>query len=83
MPVQHRNNRHGVRLDAVENCEREPPNSGAANLAKPDRVEIRIRANPGPARLDLAEELQPKPAFLEFVPEELNLQFELRALADA
>ena len=78
-----RQNGDRSRLDAVENSEREPTDLRPANIARPDRVETGIGTNAIPARFDLGEELQPKFALLEFVPEELSLQFELRPLTDA
>jgi hypothetical protein len=78
-----RENCDGVWLDAEEHREGEPANLRPTNVIRPRRVKSRVSANTGPASLDLAKKLEPESTLLEFVPEELHLQFELSAPTDA
>jgi hypothetical protein len=85
MPVSVDNcqNGDGVSLQAEKDCEWEAADLRPAYVATPEHVEVRVRTDARPTRLDLSEELTSEAASLKFIPEELGFQLELGAPTDA
>ena len=82
LSVDNRQYGDGVDLQAEKDGEWEAADLRPADVATPERVDVRVGTDKRPTRLDLSEKLASEATPLKFVPEELGFQFELGAPTD-